>query len=242
LVSRAKPVRINYPAYYYLASERFTKVPIFNRILILLGYYLRPVRGKFTRLLVNERIVEWPLVLSAVSKPNSQILDVGANESLISLHLASLGHRVTALDVSDEFEFFHPNLKFLREDIRKSEFPTGIFDYVIFLSTIEHVGLDEKDGGWQSAKKVLAKVKSWLAADGTLILSVPYGKKAVAPTQRVYDEATLSDLFQSYTIRTKRYFKGDQGFSWLPSDQSALANVASDRLTQGMCFVVASKA
>lgn len=236
LGGRAKPARINYPVYYYLASDRITKIPFFNRVVLYLSYLIKPIRGKFTRLLVNERIVEWPLVLSSIEKSSAKILDVGANESFISLHLASLGHRVTALDLT-EYEFLHPNLKIIKEDIRTVSFPTGTFDYIIFLSTIEHVGLEDEDGGFVGARKVLERAKDWLVSDGHFILSVPYGKRDVGKTQRVYDKEKLDELLKGFTVVQRRYFCGDRQFMWIPCDEDSLEKVDSSSVTQGMCFV-----
>lgn len=44
----------------------------------------------------SERIVEIPLVLSNLPTNKATILDVGCRYSLLSIQLASLGHRVMA--------------------------------------------------------------------------------------------------------------------------------------------------
>mgnify|MGYP001608894620 FL=1 len=54
------------------------------------------LRSKLTVRQINERILEIPFVLSKVS---GSVLDVGSNESPISLMLASMGHKVTSLDL-----------------------------------------------------------------------------------------------------------------------------------------------
>src|SRR5262249_59470770 len=89
---------------------------------------------------VNERIVELPYVLRALSgvETGSSILDVGATESTLSLSLASLGYRVTAVDLRP-YPFEHPNLRVVVGPVEDWE-TNDHFDAAVCLSTIEHLG------------------------------------------------------------------------------------------------------
>jgi len=66
-------------------------------------------------------------------------------------------------------------------DVRDLPFPDGSFDFALFVSTLEHVGLDNTvygvdaardEGGQPAALRELHRV---LARDGRLLLSVPTG-------------------------------------------------------------------
>ena len=71
------------------------------------------------RAVVSERIVEYPLVFQQFAKMGKKvqtILDFGCVEDLLPIHLASLGYKVTGLDLR-QYPFTHPNFEFVRADI-----------------------------------------------------------------------------------------------------------------------------
>jgi 2-polyprenyl-3-methyl-5-hydroxy-6-metoxy-1,4-benzoquinol methylase len=190
---------------------------------------------------MNERIVEIPLVLQNISKPSAEILDVGCDESLLTLHLANLGHKVTALDLN-KYEFKHSNIKFVKGDICTVDLPEKKYDYIIFLSVIEHVGLGAygEQGFGGGDRKALEQAKKFLKPDGKIIISTPFGKGAITPAQRVYSEKTIAELFLGFNIELEKYFKGIGQKEWVEAKKEDLANVSSEQFTQGMGFFVIS--
>jgi 2-polyprenyl-3-methyl-5-hydroxy-6-metoxy-1,4-benzoquinol methylase len=158
---------------------------------------------------VNERIVEIPFALAAAMSlpPGSTIVDLGAAESTIALSLASLGYRVTALDVRG-YEFDHPNLQVVTEDALSWE-PQTTFDAITCISTVEHVGLGYYgDGEYGNAadREVLTRMREWLRPDGLLVLTVPFGMGQIAEHQRTYDPDSLDKLLDGWTVDEQRIF------------------------------------
>lgn len=233
--------KINYPVFYVLKDNWFLGLPVVSRLLKNLCYHSAVLRKQFCRLICNERIVEIPLVLQNITIPKSSILDVGCNESLLTLHMASLGHQVTALDLNG-YEFCHPNIEVVKGDICKIDLAGKKYDYIIFLSVIEHVGLgvygeQDFEGGDRAA---LLAASKFLKPGGKMILSMPYGQASQSRTQRVYDAVGIQRLFEGFRIEMERYFKGLGQRYWQEVLPKELALVSSCDFTQGMAFFVIS--
>jgi SAM-dependent methyltransferase len=234
--------KINYPVYYFLKDNFWTRLPVVSRIIKYLCYHFPALRNKWCYLRVNERIVEIPLIVQTITKSCAQILDVGCDESLLTLHLASLGHKVTALDLN-KYEFFHPNINFIKGDVCSVNLPERNYDYIIFLSALEHVGLGAygEAGFGGGDRKALANVQQFLKPDGKILISVPFGQKAITATQRVYDQSSILTLFEGFQIEQEHYFLGFGQKQWQEVMADKLSGVSSDLFTQGMAFFCIKK-
>jgi SAM-dependent methyltransferase len=180
------------------------------------------------QVLVNERIVEYPQILRWLQPPCA-VLDIGCVSSRLPIQLASLGYTVHGLDVRP-YGFSHPNFTFHQTDLFRWT-PPRLFDTILLVSTIEHFGI----GGYGDAKlneadmEAIKKIAEWLAPGGQLLVSLPYGKAAITPKHRIYDQVRLARLFQSFEWVEQAYFQRIDG-AWQPSDPVALQEVASPAL------------
>ncbi|MEH2267216.1 DUF268 domain-containing protein [Nostoc sp.] len=167
----------------------------------------------------NERIFEKTFVLQSLARlyesSSITVLDVGAAESLLSYELASFNYSVTAIDIRP-IALFHPNLKFVKTDICNPVLPPASFDCVIALSTLEHIGL-----GWYGDKKgesydikAVQQISLLLKPEGIFILTVPYGKKALTPVHRIYNQESLQKLIQDFKIVQRSYGVRKDDFTW----------------------------
>jgi 2-polyprenyl-3-methyl-5-hydroxy-6-metoxy-1,4-benzoquinol methylase len=167
----------------------------------------------------NERIFEKSFVLQSLAQSYSStqitVLDVGAAESLLAYELASLNYSVTAIDIRP-IALSHPNLKFVKTDICKPVLSPASFDCVVALSTLEHIGL-----GWYGDEigemldcEAVRQIHSLLKPDGSFILTVPYGKKAITPIHRIYDRETLNNLLKGFNITKAVYGIRLDDFTW----------------------------
>ena len=167
---------------------------------IAVEYTTDEVRWAFT----NERIVENPFVLQGLSQLSmpARILDIGTLESLVPLHLASLGHKVTALDVRP-YRFAHPNLTVVVASILDWPGDGAPFDAVILLSTLEHIGIGvygQPEGEVDADVRVMARVRELLRPGGLLMLTTPFGRSRVDETQRVYSGEDLARLLKGFRV------------------------------------------
>jgi len=104
-------------------------------------------------LVVVERVVEIPFVLQNLPPvAHARILDFGCTESPLPIHLASLGHRVTGVDLRP-YPYAHPGFKFVHGDFIQAGLPSGEFDAVVAVSAIEHCGLGQYGASASTARR-----------------------------------------------------------------------------------------
>lgn len=108
----------------------------FKKAYVLMNRILR----RRCKVVVSERIVEYPLVFQHLPSQPQNILDFGCVEGTLPIQLCSLGHSVTGLDLRP-YPFTHKKFRFIRADILSWSPPPGQFDLAIAVSTVEHVGL-----------------------------------------------------------------------------------------------------
>jgi SAM-dependent methyltransferase len=177
---------------------------------------------------VNERIVEVPFAVAALSRleRGARILDVGSAESTFPLSAASLGYDVTAIDPRP-LALSHPNLESFACLLEDWDAPTEPFAAVFLISTIEHVGLGAYgEPTYGSAKHgagadlaLLDRVRGLLPPEGLMILTTPYGTREVTELERIYDEESLTRLLAGWEVLEKQIVVRRDAFVWEPDDQ-----------------------
>lgn len=152
---------------------------------------------------VNERIVEVPFALQVIGAlpSGSRILDVGSTESTVAFSLASLGYRVTGIDLHP-YRLEHSNLETVTAPLEDWEGPEASFDAVLCLSSIEHFGLgaygeEPKEGLDREAMK---KLRTLVKPGGLLVFTAPFGEYEVGDFQRTYDRKALFELLEGWEI------------------------------------------
>jgi 2-polyprenyl-3-methyl-5-hydroxy-6-metoxy-1,4-benzoquinol methylase len=82
--------------------------------------------------LEGDREVEWSWVLSYLGSGPGEVLDFGCGNSWLSFIAAQKGYRVTAIDLqSVHWPYTLPNMRFIKTDIFKADFPKSSFDLII---------------------------------------------------------------------------------------------------------------
>lgn len=110
----------------------------------------------------NERIVELPIIWREIEKNKGKdILEVG---NVLS-HYFKCGH-----DIVDKYEKA-PGI--INEDI--VDFKNKKYDLIVSISTIEHIGYDEKPIDLGKIDKALENIKSLLSEKGSFIATFPIG-------------------------------------------------------------------
>lgn len=192
------------------------------------------------KVLVNERIVEIPFVIKALSmaQEGCKVLDLGCMESLLPLFISGLGYDVTGFDFRN-YPYKAPNFKFVQGSIMNLPFDNAHFDVVTCVSTIEHIGIgfynDPKEGdspdiiGMKEARRVLKP-------GGLLILTVPFGKAFVNNQQRIYDRKSLDRLILGFSLKEIRFFRNvavaDGNNYWERIEQKEAESVQYDSGTE----------
>ena len=231
------PMSLIEPAYFWLSAPKPIKWFLAFRPLSLLVFSVPFFRNIFFKKAINERIVENAFVLSKINKTPCDILDFGTTSSWISLQLASLGHRVIGVDLRS-YEFSHPNLDFKLGDIFETNLPDGHFDFVLIVSTLEHVRTNDNNAD----KEVLKILSKYLKHNGKMIITVPYGMPITLSSHRVYSKDRISQITpEGFLIKEINYFKKISDTIWLPSSEDDVKNADSSKVSNAVCCFVLEK-
>jgi hypothetical protein len=169
--------------------------------------------GTATPVRVNERIVEVPFAMAALSRmeQGARVLDIGAAESTFALSAASLGYAVTAIDPRP-LGYSHPKINSFPSLLEDWDAPSDPFAAAFLISTIQHVGLGaygersygNGEHGAGADVDLLDRVRGLLSPDGLVILTVPYGEPEVTELGRVYNEESLGRLLARWDVLERR--------------------------------------
>ncbi len=95
----------------------------------------------------------------------------------------------------------HPNVTRIMGDVLAAEFEAASFDWVVAISTIEHIGLGHYRTGYDSKDpvdvagdtKAMQQAARWLKPGGLMYLDVPYGATyhQAGTRYRSYDAAAV---------------------------------------------------
>jgi len=164
--------------------------------------------------LPERRFIEYPWVLMNLElEKGGTILDVGCCETLFPIMLACQGYKVTGIDVKP-YNCVHENFTFLQRDILDHH---GIYDRIVCISTIEHIGLmiGEKED-LNADRKALLKMRELLEEDGKILLTTQYSSEfwiARSPYKdfagRYYDRSSLEKLIRGFHILKEDFFLGE---------------------------------
>lgn len=168
---------------------------------------------KSTHKIIRSNNFTYRLLIEVIKKNlkgnNLNILDIGCGAGTLSFYLASKGHHITGIDISQKAineciksakKINLKNTKFMRASFPEEFVLKKQFDAIIFIEVIEHTSND---------RKALKEIYKLLQPNGILILSTP---SITAPLHRLgltkkfdkevghlrrYDLKQLKNLLQS---------------------------------------------
>lgn len=198
----------------------------------------------------SNRDFEYDFAYRNIIGRNSNILDIGGSESLIPLHLARAGHKVTVYDFRP-YQEKHGNLQVIQGDFMKNKLPPKSFDIILMISTIEHIGFggygdpEHKDADFE----VIHRLSILLADGGRVIVTFPFNekKKIIPGYERWYTMDRIKKLFSGWHIIDFEFWKPDKKLfgrwvKWLPATVNEAGGSYLEKGVQGVaCFVIAKQ-
>jgi len=137
---------------------------------------------------LDERCVEYPWLFAQLARGAERLLDAGSvlNHDFLLDHPILSAKTIDILTLAPEEScFWRRGISYLFGDLRDIPMREGFYDSIVCLSTLEHVGCDnvgytgvnryreDRPEGFVDALRELRRV---LRPEGTLFLTVPYGR------------------------------------------------------------------
>jgi SAM-dependent methyltransferase len=179
----------------------------------------------------SERLVEYEFVARNLmsSQKQAAILDIGSGNSILAEAISKFGKGKWAVFRVD----IEKSNCDIRMDARMTGFRKAVFDQVICISTIEHIGIGtdytgyyDDDGDIKTIKEIVRVLKK----GGNAIITVPYGK-VMKLTHRVYDRHALSRLLDVDTgslVEARKEFYCYKAGKWKRCSQGTADRMIAD--------------
>lgn len=185
---------------------------------------------------LDERVIEYPWLFSRLPPREGVLLDAGSvlNHADIIRHPTLAAKAITVMTLAPEEKcFWQDGISYLYGDLRNTCFRDAYFDWIVCLSTLEHIGLDnsrfygaeppgsDENDSFQAAIAELARL---LKPGGSLYLSVPFGKAADHGWLQVFDSSMLDQVVERFEPSSSTediFIAASDG--WRPSDRGEAA-------------------
>jgi hypothetical protein len=168
---------------------------------------------------LDERIVEYPWALSRLADGPERLLDAGSTLNypyLLDLPIVA-NKTIVILTLATSHLEARPNVSYLFDDLRQTLLRDAIFDTIVCISTLEHVGLDNTrlytaDGRYAERdltgfKPAILELRRMLAPSGRLLLTVPFGRPEDHGWLQQFDLAGLDRIARAFGAEpTERTF------------------------------------
>jgi hypothetical protein len=202
---------------------------------------------------LSNRDTEYDFVYRNVVGEKVSILDVGGSESLLPLQFAKRGYSTTVYDFR-KYPENHPNLSTIQGDFLSNKILDQSYDFVVLISTIEHIGFGSygapkyDDGDFLA----MSQAKRILKPSGRIILTFPFANKEhiVAGFERWYDINRVQRLFAGMHVLAEEYYVPHTKVlgkivKWLPASLEQINNKDDVLQSYGYqcnaCYVVSQE-
>jgi len=172
---------------------------------------------------LDERIVEYPWFFSRLPEDSfGKLLDAGSvlNFDFILNHKSMKNKNIFISTLAPESNcFWNDGISYVYEDLRESCFKDKYFNWIVSLSTVEHIGLDNTflytgDSAKHEDNKfsylgAISELKRILKDDGKLYLSFPFGRYKNHGWFQVFDAPMVDKLIEKFSPSSFKefYFK-----------------------------------
>lgn len=173
----------------------------------------------------SERVVEYRFLARNLlpSRINMKILDVGSERSAVTNALSKFGNNkgweVFGIDIIEGLpqpykEKEKSRFVLFRMDARLMGFRDEVFDKIICISTLEHVGIQPSQHIFREYDalgdvKAFSEIFRILKKRGRVVLTVPYADKSIHGhnrEHRIYNSSTLDRLIIGFRVKRKEYY------------------------------------
>jgi SAM-dependent methyltransferase len=189
---------------------------------------------------LDERVIEYPWVFANLSQ-GGLLLDAGSALNFLGLIrlLKDSDHELMIYTLAPERKcFWNESVSYHFGDLRNQPFKSGLFDNIVCISTLEHIGMDNQNYGYTSESIsendfILAvnEMSRVLKTGGNLLITLPYGYRDYVKWNnsifmRQFDAELLQLLIQSQPhIQFEVCFFKYTAQGWQQASQDECENV-----------------
>jgi SAM-dependent methyltransferase len=187
---------------------------------------------------LDARAVEIPWSIAGLGSPAGNLLDAGSslNHDFAVRHLADAGWKLHVLTLAPEWRsFWDQGVSYVFGDLRRTVFGDGVFDSVVSISTIEHVGMDNsfyagdasaaRPGGEWEFLEAVKELKRVLKPGATLRITFPFGRHQRHGWFQQMDAERTDRVVEAFAparvVETIYRYRPD---GWQVSDRAACAD------------------
>lgn len=174
---------------------------------------------------VDERIVECPWTISRVSPGPGLLLDAGSVlNAPMFLNAPELSQqKIIIYSLEMDSIKLDPRLSYLHGDFREPVLRDGIFDHIVCISTLEHIGmwpipkppyevslkLPQPEKDLKAYRGVLKTFHDLLKPGGRLLLTVPFGMPEDQDWLQIFGKEQIEDVKTSFggECETEMYYR-----------------------------------
>lgn len=187
---------------------------------------------------IDERIVEYPWLLSRMSSDGGLVLDGGSvlNYPFLLDAPQLAGKQLVILTLAPESTMAkRQNVSYMFGDLRETLFRDGAFDLIVSVSTLEHIGMDNaklytqddqhNESQLDDYLKVIKEFHRILKPGGRFLMTVPFGKAQNLGWLHQFDHQRLQKAISAFGpgLEAATYYKYGPG-GWMGSDEAGCAD------------------
>jgi len=171
---------------------------------------------------LDERVVEYPWFFSRLPDTPGKLLDAGSvlNYDYVLSHKALTNKNICIFTLAPESESYcNRGISYVYGDLRQTCYRDDYFDWIVSISTLEHVGMnntlfytndtskDESDP--ESHLQALSELRRILKTSGVLYLTLPFGRAQIHGWLQVFDTDMVQKLLDVFRPSSSRetYFR-----------------------------------
>jgi len=201
IINGKKPWSFGYDSYKWKAIKKYLEGDLFNDGNLCEKYGFR----------IDERIIEYPWLLSRLSKKEGFLLDAGStlDYELILSHPTLLDKKIFISTLAPERNcYWKRGISYIFEDLRNCCYKDNYFDWVVCISTLEHIGMDntmlyttdpsKKENDNRSYLSAVKEYYRTLMPGGALFVTVPFGQYKNHGWFQVFDEKMVDTLINTF--------------------------------------------